>query len=123
MRKTVALLPLLVAACVHDPTPPPQPYPRPPPPPPPVAAPAPAPARRLIDERTALKIAVDHARSRGLDVDRYRARLDSHSHWRVDMKSSHGGDRARVLVDGYSGRILKVKLKDTKPQDDWDDDF
>ena len=122
MRTTLAVLPILLAACVHDPTPPPQAYPRAPPPPPPAVA-APPPVRRLMDERTALKIAADHARSRGLLVDRYRAKLDRDSRWRIDMKSSQGGDRARVLVDGYSGRVLEAKLKDAKRSDDWDADF
>jgi hypothetical protein len=119
MRKALALLLLLSACVVHERVPPPPPTP---PPPPRAPAPPPPPSPRLIDERAAVRIAADYARGRGLSVERYKARLDSHGHWRVDLRSTRGDDRARVLVDGYTGRVLKAKLKDTRPDDRWDDD-
>jgi hypothetical protein len=83
--------------------------------------PPPPPAPRVIDERAAVKIAADHVRSRGLVVDRFRADLDAHGHWRVELASTHGKDRARVLVDAATGRVLKAALRDVPAGDDWED--
>jgi uncharacterized iron-regulated membrane protein len=112
MRKLVAAAALLLSACVvHERVPPPPPAP---PPPPPAAAPQP----RIIPEHEAMRVAADYARGKGLQVERYKAKLDRHGHWRVEVRGQRSGDRALVLVDGYSGRVLRAKLKDV---DEWDD--
>ena len=111
MRKALALALLLAGCVVHERVPPPPPA-RPPPPPAPAAPPP-----RAGDERQAVKIASDFARARGLEVQRYKAKLDRAGHWRVELRGD-GRDRARVLVDGRTGRVLRAKLKDS---DDWED--
>ena len=114
MRELLAAAALLLSACVvHQRVPP-----APPAPPPPPAAPAPPAAPRIIDERAAVRVAADFARGRGLAVERYQARLDKHGHWRVEVRGQRSGDRAKVLVDGYTGRVIRAKLK---PSDDWED--
>jgi hypothetical protein len=122
--RTVPLLALLLASCVTA-----QPRPAPPPPPPPRAPaetapapppPAPPPSRpSLIDEREAVRIAANFARQRGLDVQRYKARLDGRGRWVVDLKAQRGVDRAKVLIDARDGRVLRAKLRRDDP--DWDD--
>lgn len=111
--RTVTLLALLLAGCVVA-------EPRPPPPPPAAPPPPPAASARptLISEGQAVRIATNFARSRGLDVQRYKARLDSRSRWTVDLKAQKGVDRAKVLIDARDGRVLKAKLRREDP--DWD---
>jgi hypothetical protein len=103
MRTVLALALLLAAGCVvHERVPPPPD--RPPPPP--------AERTRLLTKDEAVRVASDFVRERGLSVRRFKAKLDSHGHWRVDLKGDGGGDRAWVLVDARSGKVLKAKLKD-----------
>jgi hypothetical protein len=90
---------------------PPEP-PNPVPPPPAQSAGPP----RAVEERQAVKTASDYARAKGLSVERYKANLDQYGNWRVDLRSDHGNDRAKVLVDGRTGRVLRAKLQ---PADDW----
>jgi hypothetical protein len=131
MRKTLALAVLLSGCVTHErytrvPEPPPPPSSPPPsaPPPAPPSAPPPAearpapPPRRTIDEREAVQIAARYVRSRGLEVERFKARLDPQQHWRVEVRGDRSGDRARVLVDGVSGRVLRAKLN---PADGWNE--
>jgi hypothetical protein len=80
--------------------------------------PPPQPSRPLLGEREALKIAADFARARGLSVQRYQARLDPQDHWRIEMRGREG-DRARVLVDARTGKVLRAKLHDQG--EDWGD--
>ena len=115
--RTVPLLGLLLASCVAAP-------PRPPPPPPPAAPraeappPPPAPARpALLSEAEAVRIAARFVRARGLDVQRYKAKLDGRQRWTVDMRAQRGDDRAKVLIDARDGRVLKAKLRREDP--DW----
>jgi hypothetical protein len=108
--RTVPLLALLLASCVvAEPLPPPPPAA--PSPPPPAAQPS------IIGEAEAVRIAASFARSKGLAVQRYKARLDGQERWVVDLKAQSGPDRAKVLVDGRDGRVLRAKLRHDDP--DW----
>ncbi len=122
MRQALLLLALLASGCVvHERVPPPPPAS---PPPPPAAPPSPPPSARApmpqgpIDERGAVRAASDFARGRGLIVERYKAKLDGHGNWRVELRSDRGHDKAKVLVDGRTGRVLRAKLHES---DSWDD--
>lgn len=116
----------------HQPPParaPAQPAPSQPPPPPPAPgarppAPAPAPPAgdRLLTEDEAVDAAFRHARERGLSVDRVRrAQLDRHGRWQVELRGPY--DRARLLLDGRDGRLLKGKFRarDGRPRGRDDD--
>ncbi len=99
----------------------PPPSQAPPPPPPPEARPSPAPAPqsdRLLTEQEAVDAAFRHARERGLVVDRVRrAQLDREGRWQVELRGPY--DRARLLLDGHDGRLLKGKFRarDGRPRD------
>lgn len=74
------------------------------------AHPAPPP-RRVMAAPDAVAIAAQFARSRGLVVDyTVSARLDRFARWHVDLGGVGGRDRARVVLDGYSGRVLNARL-------------
>jgi hypothetical protein len=121
MRSALALSMLLAGCVAHERRAPPPPPPPPPPGPATASAPEaspPPPQARGLDERAAVKVAADFARARGLEVQRYKAKLDPHGHWRVDLRSERSGDRAKVLVDAHSGRVIRAKLK---PSDEWKD--
>ncbi|HET7825942.1 MAG TPA: hypothetical protein VFK90_11445 [Anaeromyxobacter sp.] len=91
----LALGALLASACVVAARP------APPPPPPP----------RIMAAPDAVGIAAQFARSRGLVVEyTVAARLDRMGRWHVDLGGAGGRDRARVVLDGYSGRILHARL-------------
>lgn len=77
----------------------------------PQPAPAPPPADDgLISERQAVDAAFRIARERGLMVDRVRrTRLDEQGRWEIELRGAH--DRARVLLDGRDGRLLKGKFR------------
>lgn len=95
------------------PTQPPPSQPPPPPPPPearPSPAPAPAQGDRLLTEEQAVDAAFRQARERGLVVDRVRrAQLDREGRWQVELRGPY--DRARLLLDGRDGRLLKGKFR------------
>jgi hypothetical protein len=75
---------------------------RPPPPPPP----------RILPAGEAVAIAAQYARSRGVVVDYTEvARLDRARRWHVDLGGAGGRDHARVVLDGWSGRILHARLR------------
>jgi hypothetical protein len=142
MRKTLALAVLLSGCVVHEryavpanppPSAPPSSSPpssSPPAAPPPTAPPQnppPPPAKpsqaqplpqRLLEERDAVRIAAQYARTRGLEVERFKAKLDPQQRWRVEVRGEKSGDRARVLVDGFTGRVLRAKLSQLG---DWED--
>lgn len=107
MRALAApLLALVLAGCIVVPArhvPPGQP------PPPP--APAPAPAPRFLSEAQAIDLAFRYAHERGLRVDRVKkAHLDSAGRWHVDLRGRR--DKAKILLDGRDGRLLRANLKD-----------
>jgi len=112
------LLLSLSAGCVVVPA---RRYPPPPPPPPPVVvAPAPPPARRMIPEGEAVGIAMRFARSRGVEVHRVQqVHLDGKGRYHVALVGDRGRDRARVLVDAWTGQVLRAQLKD---EDRWEED-
>ncbi len=100
-----------------------QPEPAYPPPstPPPARGPAPEPESgpqpqpapgegAALTEQQAVDAAFRIARERGLAVDRVkRARLDAEGRWQVELRGAY--DRARVLLDGRDGRLLKGKFR------------
>lgn len=95
MRLQLAGLLLLACACVVEA------HPRPPPP-------------RILPQPEAVAIATQHARSHGLIIDvTYVARLDRRARWHVDLGGAGGRDRAIVVLDGYSGRVLSARLRGT----------
>lgn len=119
MRLCAALAALVLGACIVVPAGPPAEGPPPGPPPgQPPAPPPPAPS--LISEQQAVRIATDFARSRGLQVWRVReVHLDRRGRYRVVLSGDWGHDHGRVLVDGYTGQVLRAKLRDG---DRWEDD-
>ncbi len=107
MRKAVLLVALLTAACYtgqsryHSPPPQRQ------------APPPAAPARRMLTEAEAVNVATGYARSNGLQVNRVKhAHLDGAGRWHVDLRGDRGRDKARVLVDAWTGQVIKASLKD-----------
>jgi hypothetical protein len=115
MRFAIAAL-LLAAGCHLGP---PRYYQPAPPPPAPRPAAPPAPAQRMLTEREAIGVAMGYARSQGLEVNKVKhAHLDGAGRWHVEVRGDHGHDRAKVLVDGFTGQVLKASLRDDDPEDD-----
>jgi hypothetical protein len=114
MRHVLALVSLLAAGCVvHErlPDPPPDD-----PPPAPARPPAPAARSSLLAKNEAVRIAADFVRKRGLEVQRFRARLDGQGRWRVDLKGEGGDDRATVLVNARTGKVERARIKEGEPE-------
>ncbi len=108
MRKTCAVVALLAAACYVGP---PRYYQ--PPPVPPQAPPAAPPARRMLTEAEAVNVAVGYARANGVEVNRVKhAHLDGAGRWHVELRGDRGRDRAKVMVDAWTGQVVKASLKD-----------
>lgn len=115
MRLRAALLVALAACYVGPPryyqpppdrTPPPPARPVPPPPPG-------APRGRMLTEQEAVNVAAGYARSQGVAASRLKhAHLDGAGRWHIELRGDHGHDRANVLVDGWTGRVLRAKVKD-----------
>jgi len=130
MRKGAALVLLLAGGCYIGPpryySGPPAAKPPPPPAapvrpaaPPPAAAPAPAPhppaaaMARMVAEPEAVAAASDYARKNGFAVSRVKhVHLDGAGRWHVELIGDGGRDKAKILVDGWTGQILKANLKD-----------
>jgi hypothetical protein len=111
MRYAIAAL-LVAAGCYVGPPryyqSPPAPRPAPPP-----ARPEAAPAQKVLTEQEAIGVAVGHARSQGLKVSKVtHAHLDGAGRWHVEVRGDPGRDKATVLVDGFTGQVLKANLKD-----------
>ena len=103
---------LLAAACYVGP---PRYQPSPPPPPPPAArpAPAPAPTKRMLSESEAVSVAMGYARANGVEVNKLKhAHLDGAGRWHVELRAERGKDRAKVMVDAWTGQVVKASLKD-----------
>lgn len=67
---------------------------------------------RLLSPQEAVNSATWFVRSRGLVVQETRyLRLDHFERWHVHLAGSGGRDRAQVILDGYSGRILSARLR------------
>jgi hypothetical protein len=87
----------------------------------------------LLTEQQAVDVAAAWARSRGMQVERTTAaHLDGKHRWHVKLAGP--GEKAEVLVDGVSGRVLQGKLSALQPapvpppgpppapaQDDWEE--
>ncbi len=87
---------------------------RPLPPPPPGAPPG-----RMITEREAVNAAAGYARSRGVTGLRLEhAHLDGAGRWHVELRGDRGRDRAKIMVDGWTGRVLRAQLKDEDGEGD-----
>jgi hypothetical protein len=71
--------------------------------------PAPPP---VMPAAQAVSIAAQYARSRGLVIDyTVVAHLDQHARWHVELGGEAGRDHALVVLDGYSGAILRSRLR------------
>jgi hypothetical protein len=67
---------------------------------------------RVLSEREAIRAARDVCRDRGLDVDEvHHAELDRAGRWRVELRGP-SGDRAKLLLDAQSGRLLRGRFRD-----------
>jgi hypothetical protein len=88
--------------------------------PPPAPPPAPAPRPAYLSQRQAVDIAFQICRDRGLAVETVqRAHLDGAGRWHVELG---GRDRARLLLDGRDGRLLKGKFNPHAASDEeWDE--
>jgi hypothetical protein len=112
MRSLLLALALATAGCIVVPA---HTYYRSPGPPPPQPAAA---GPRLLSEQEAVDVAFHFARSRGLQVDRVsHAHMDRDARWHVEVRG-HGHDRAKVMVDARSGRVLRASLRDDKGRDE-----
>jgi uncharacterized membrane protein YkoI len=108
MRKAAPLVALLAAACYVGP---PRYYQ---PPPAPRQAPSPAPpARRMLAEAEAVNVAVGYARANGVEASRLKhAHLDGAGRWHVELRGDRSKDKAKVMVDAWTGQVVKATLKD-----------
>ena len=99
---------LLVAACYVGP---PRYYQ---PPPAPRQAPSPAPtARRMLAEAEAVNVAVGYARANGVEASKLKhAHLDGAGRWHVELRGDRSKDKAKVMVDAWTGQVVKATLKD-----------
>jgi hypothetical protein len=74
----------------------------------------------MLTEQEAVNVAVGHARANGLSVRRVKhAHLDGAGRWHVELRGDHGHDKAKMLVDGWTGQVLRARLKDEDR--DWED--
>jgi len=109
MRKAAPIVALLAAACYVGP-------PRYYQPPPPAARPAPppaAPVRRMLTEGEAVNVAVGYARANGVEASKLKhAHLDGAGRWHVELRGDRNRDKAKVMVDAWTGQVVKASLKD-----------
>ncbi len=88
----------------------------PPPPPEPISAPP-----AVISQRQAVDIAFAVARERGLEVTHVQhARFDRAGRWHVELRGR--GDRAKLLLDGRDGRLLRGKFREHGRDDQGEDE-
>ncbi len=100
---------LLAAACYVGP---PR-YQQPPPAPPPASRPAAAPARRMLTEAEAVSVAAGYARANGVEAGKVKlAHLDGAGRWHVELRGDRSRDKAKVLVDAWTGQVIKASLRD-----------
>jgi hypothetical protein len=119
-RRAIAILLVGLSSCLLPPRYAEPPPPRPAPAPAPVPPPAPA-AREVLPEEEAVGVAMRYVRAQGLSASEVRrAHLDGAGRWHIELRGDRGRDKAKVLVDGWSGRVLRAKLRDTDR--DWDDE-
>lgn len=93
---------------------PPRPSPPPPRRRPPRRRPPPS-----ISQQKAISIAISFARSQGLRVGKVlKVIVHRDGNYRVYLKGDHGHDRAKVLVDRITGRVIRAKLRNSDPWND-----
>jgi len=121
MRKAAPALLLFAAGCYVGP---PRYYQSPaapsPPPPARAAEPAPSPAPaspggspKMIPQSEALAAATAYARAHGFAVGRVKhVHLDGAGRWHVDLVGERPQEKASLLVDGWTGQILKATMKE-----------
>ncbi|HZY03303.1 MAG TPA: hypothetical protein VFF02_07355 [Anaeromyxobacteraceae bacterium] len=112
MRKAAPMVALLAAACYVGPPRYYQPHPAPAPP---AARPAPAApsSKRMLTESEAVSVALGYARANGAEVSKLKhAHLDGAGRWHVELRAERGKDRAKVMVDAWTGQVVKASLKD-----------
>jgi uncharacterized membrane protein YkoI len=108
MRKAAPMVALLAAACYLGP---PRYY-QPPRAPRPAPSPAP-PARRMLSEAEAVNVAVGYARANGVEAAKVKhAHLDGAGRWHVELRGDRGKDKAKVMVDAWTGQVVKASLRD-----------
>ncbi len=74
----------------------------------------------MLTEEEAIGVATNYARSQGLSISAVKhAHLDGAGRWHIDLRGDRGHDKAKMLVDGWTGQVLRAKLKDADR--DWDD--
>ncbi len=74
----------------------------------------------MLTEEEAIGVATHYARAQGLSISQVKhAHLDGAGRWHIDLRGDRGRDKAKVLVDGWTGQVLRAKLKDEDR--DWDD--
>src|SRR5512142_436728 len=96
MRRSFILLCLLLGGCYVEA------HPRPPPP-------------RRLSPPEAASIATQFARSHGLIVDYTESvRGARRARWHVALTGAGGRDRALVVLDAFSGRVLHARLHGPK---------
>lgn len=76
-----------------------------------VARPHPLPPPPVLPAQEAVNRATWYARHHGLVIDyTSAAHLDGRARWHVDLGGAGGRDRALVVLDAYSGRVLHARL-------------
>ena len=67
----------------------------------------------MIAESEAVSAATAYARGKGFAVGRVKhVHLDGAGRWHVDLIGANSQEKARLLVDGWTGQVLKANLKD-----------
>jgi hypothetical protein len=66
----------------------------------------------MISESQAVAAATSHARAQGFAVARVtHVHLDGAGRWHVEIAGERGQEQGKVLVDGWTGQILKSSLR------------
>lgn len=67
----------------------------------------------MLTEQEAVGVAMGQARAHGVEVSRVKhAHLDGAGRWHVELRGDRGRDRAKVLVDAWTGQVVKAVLRD-----------
>ena len=66
-----------------------------------------------VSRDEAVRLAFGYARDRGLNVDQvHHAGLDASGRWQIELRGPGDGDRAKMLLDGRDGRLLKGRFRE-----------
>ena len=67
----------------------------------------------MLTESEAVGVATGYARANGVEASKVKhAHLDGAGRWHVELRGDHSKDKAKVLVDAWTGQVLKASLKD-----------